>query len=69
MKKWILATAIIGGAITLQAFVAAKKTSDKRTQYFDVSGMDKNVKPGEDFFLYANGAWVRDAKIPDDKSQ
>jgi putative endopeptidase len=26
------------------------------------------VKPGDDFFLYANGAWPRSAKIPADRS-
>ena len=30
--------------------------------------LDKTVKPGDDFYAYANGAWQRAAKIPDDKS-
>src|SRR4051812_36872653 len=28
--------------------------------------MDSTVSPTEDFFSYANGAWVKTAKIPDD---
>lgn len=32
----------------------------------DLSGLQKNIKPGDDFYHYANGAWVRTAKIAPD---
>jgi len=35
---------------------------------FDVSGMDRSVAPGADFFRYANGAWERRTAIPADRS-
>jgi len=35
----------------------------------DVSAMDTNVKPGDDFFAYVNGAWVAEAEMPADKSR
>ncbi len=35
---------------------------------FDISGMDKNVSAGEDFYQYASGNWAKHTKIPDDKS-
>ena len=35
---------------------------------FDKTGMDLSVKPGDDFFMYANGAWIKTAKIPDDQT-
>ncbi|HEX5184778.1 MAG TPA: M13 family metallopeptidase [Allosphingosinicella sp.] len=31
--------------------------------------MDKNVKPGDDFFGYAEGNWLRTAQIPADKAR
>jgi putative endopeptidase len=31
--------------------------------------MDKNVKPGDDFFRYANGDWLKTTNIPDDQAQ
>jgi putative endopeptidase len=34
----------------------------------DVAGVDKAVKPGDDFFAYANGAWDKTAEIPADRS-
>lgn len=36
----------------------------KRTVFFDKSGMDTTVSPGENFFLYASGKWVKETKIP-----
>src|SRR5580765_1526705 len=34
---------------------------------FDTSSMDKATRPGDDFFRYANGAWVDRTQIPADK--
>jgi putative endopeptidase len=34
----------------------------------EVGGMDRSVTPGDDFFAYANGRWLRAAQIPPDKS-
>ncbi len=35
---------------------------------FDLSGMDKSVQPGDDFYAYANGTWAKNTEIPADKS-
>jgi putative endopeptidase len=34
----------------------------------DLAGIDKSVKPGDDFDQYANGNWRKDAVIPPDRS-
>jgi putative endopeptidase len=34
----------------------------------DTAGMDRGVKPGDDFFAYANGTWLRQTEIPADRS-
>ena len=34
----------------------------------DVAGMDRNVKPGDDFFKYANGTWYAKTEIPADRA-
>ncbi|HEY8948170.1 MAG TPA: M13-type metalloendopeptidase [Rhizomicrobium sp.] len=34
----------------------------------DLTGMDKSVKPGDDFFDYANGTWFKNAVIPADRT-
>ncbi len=33
------------------------------------ASMDTSVKPGDDFFGYANGAWVKNTPIPEDRSR
>ena len=38
--------------------------ADQRTVFFDTAGMDTTVKPGDNFFLYANGKWIKNTEIP-----
>ncbi len=33
-----------------------------------VANMDRSIKPGDDFFHYANGNWIKHAEIPADRS-
>ena len=40
------------------------KTVDQRTVFFDKAGMDSTVSPGENFFQYASGAWIKNTEIP-----
>ena len=35
---------------------------------FDLTGMDTSVKPGDDFFEYANGNWFKRTEIPADRT-
>ncbi|KQX18336.1 MULTISPECIES: M13 family metallopeptidase [unclassified Sphingomonas] len=35
---------------------------------FDTAGMDRGVRPGDDFYAYANGAWAKNTPIPSDRS-
>src|SRR6187431_662828 len=34
----------------------------------DFTGIDRSVRPGDDFFAYANGAWDKATPIPEDRS-
>ena len=34
----------------------------------DFSGIERAVAPGDDFFRYANGAWLAATEIPPDRS-
>ncbi len=36
----------------------------QRTVFFDKTGMDTTVSPGENFFLYASGTWMKKTEIP-----
>ena len=35
----------------------------------DLAARDLNVKPGDDFFRYANGTWLANTPIPDDRTR
>jgi putative endopeptidase len=35
---------------------------------FDLSGMDLRVRPGDDFFRYGGGTWLKTTEIPPDRS-
>ena len=35
---------------------------------FDTAGMDTTVLPGDNFYQYANGTWLRNTPVPADKS-
>src|SRR5690349_18711647 len=36
-------------------------------QGIDLAGMDKSIAPGDDFFGYANGGWLKAVQIPSDR--
>jgi putative endopeptidase len=35
---------------------------------FDLDGMDRNAKPGDDFYEYSNGTWLKTNTIPPDRT-
>src|SRR5437868_12197595 len=76
MFAFALASSALAGSATL-ALPAAPATAQAsvagKPQYgtfgFDTAGMDRSVAPGDDFFEYANGAWIKNNQIPNDKSR
>ncbi|GAB4026516.1 M13 family metallopeptidase [Spirosoma koreense] len=56
--------------LSTSALMACQKEKEApgRTSFFDKSGMDTTVSPGNDFFTYANGNWVKKTKIPGDQT-
>lgn len=61
--------------ISLSALLLVTGASCKREQaekssrlFFDKNGMDSTVKAGDNFYLYANGDWIKNSTIPDDQS-
>lgn len=59
-----LATLLVGASLIF----AACKTNTDQSAYFDAAGMDTTVHPGDNFFQYTNGTWVKNSVIPDDQS-
>lgn len=53
-----------------KATTPASSTTAQRygTWGVDLEGMDRSVKPGDDFFKYVNGKWAATTQIPADKT-
>jgi Predicted metalloendopeptidase len=62
MKSTILAAAIACGLASTAALAAGAPSG------IDLKGIDHAVQPGDDFNGYANGAWIKTAQIPADRS-
>jgi len=67
-------------ALSLLSACRAETTSDRKapdpaptstkpaTHDIDRASMDTSVAPGDDFFRYANGSWLKNTEIPSDRA-
>lgn len=58
---------IIGSACTLLLVSAFMYT--KMLKGVDIASIDKTVDPKDDFFMYANGNWIKNNPIPESESR
>jgi predicted metalloendopeptidase len=54
-------------ATVVAACATAVVSAEPKGVGIDLEGMDPAVAPGDDFFKYANGAWLRTTEIPPDR--
>ena len=61
-------TAIVTIALLIfsQSLLAQNSTKKK---FIDVANMDQSVKPGDNFYLYVNGNWIKNTPIPGSKTR
>jgi len=51
------------------ASLGANAQEKSKNHGIELQFMDKSVKPTDDFFTYVNGTWVKDTKIPSDRTR
>jgi putative endopeptidase len=68
MRKSLVAALLGASAVVVTATYADAPKTEYGTWGVDLSAMDKSVKPGDDFFMYANGNWFKTAQIPPDRA-
>lgn len=66
MKSSLRMTLVGAAAVAVMAFTPPDK---KKPKYIDPANMDQSVKPGDNFYLYANGGWLKANPVPGAKTR
>lgn len=72
MKKslyLILAISAFVGCTAKKQDIAGEKTENKLGTGVDLQYVDESVRPQDDFYRYVNGKWLKEYKMPADKSR
>ena len=74
MRTRIIALLLASAGLTVTATACKMAENEKQAEAtanksgIDLAAMDKSVKPGDDFFMFANGSWFKNSEIPADRS-
>src|SRR6059058_4041571 len=70
MRKVFLYALLPGMCVLTQKTIAQKgNTKTAAMKYIDPANMDQSVKPGDNFYLYANGNWLKNNPVPASKTR
>ncbi|HJT53508.1 MAG TPA: M13 family peptidase, partial [Candidatus Angelobacter sp.] len=71
MKTAYKLLALAAAALALYPFSSTRAAdpSNGATHGIAVANMDRAVLPGNDFYDYANGSWIKRAVIPPDRAR
>src|SRR6187397_2532324 len=71
MLRLLLTRTLLALALLWAPLTAPAADTSGKPQYdawgFDLAGADTAMKPGNDFFRFANGTWIDKTQIPSDK--
>lgn len=74
--RMVLTAAVAAGAlaaglaaVNFQTGAFARGNAEIGTWGVDLAAIDRNVKPGDDFFRYVGGTWMKNNAIPPDRSR
>ncbi|MBS1774371.1 MAG: M13 family metallopeptidase [Bacteroidetes bacterium] len=65
-------TLVAGAALLAMASCqqnGSKEDTASTRKFLDPANMDTTVRPGDNFFMYANGAWLKSNPVPADKTR
>jgi len=62
----VIATALFALS---QLFAQAQQAPKQENHGISVANMDRSVKPGDNFFLYCNGDWIKRTELPPDRAR
>src|SRR5215467_2968628 len=64
-----LITIVSSVVCSFAAIAAPEGQASQNPSPLDASNRDSSVKPGDDFFLFANGSWIKHTEIPPEYSR
>lgn len=68
MKNIVKGIVVSAIAVSIAAF-APTGDAPKDPKYIDKANMDLSLKPGDNFYLYANGNWLKKNPVPSSKTR
>jgi putative endopeptidase len=68
MRRRVIVLAGLAASLCISAAIGDASHPTYGNWGVDLSSMDKTVKPGDDFFQYVNGNWLKTAVIPPDRT-
>jgi putative endopeptidase len=66
--RWSKFAAIILIAVAASAASYSQNVPPQESHGIAIANMDRSVKPGDDFYQYANGEWIKRTEIPADRA-
>ena len=75
MKRFFAIMALAGAFLLSPVSLFAQQQNkltakgSHKTKFIDPANMDLSVKPGDNFYLYANGSWIKNTPIPASKTR
>ncbi len=64
---------ILISILAFSMLISCEQNTTKQTKPLksgiNLSNMDQSIRPGDDFFSYVNGSWIKSTKIPADKGR
>lgn len=68
MQSYTIKRILAAVVLASMAFFSLPLATLGQTSGIDIAGMDRSVNPGDDFFSYANGGWMKSTEIPADRT-
>jgi putative endopeptidase len=68
-SKVFVSSSVVLALSAAISFLHAQDSTKTDTHCIQVANIDRSVKPGDDFYLYANGEWIKRTEIPPDRAR
>ncbi len=68
MRNIFKITSITVAAFAIVSFAPPGDKGKKKQKFIDAANMSPEIKPGDNFYRYANGTWIKNNPVPASKN-